>query len=319
VTVVRTLRIGTRGSHLALWQARAVAMLLEGAGVRTELIVIATTGDRLQEAPLSEAGGKRLFVKEIEEALLRGEVNLAVHSAKDMSAVLPDGLAVAATLPREDPRDALALRGEARPSELGAVLDRIGEAPTIGTSSVRRTAQLARLLPRARFEPIRGNIDTRLRKLDDGEFDSLVLASAGMRRLGFGARISAAIPVEHCVPAPGQGIVAVEIRADDEATKQALLTTQGLHDEQAAAALAAERAVVAALGGGCQLPLGSIALHDNGGLEMHAVVASPDGTRIVRRQARGPTSDPTALGKRLADDLARGGAMEILDEVRRRT
>src|SRR5439155_19040787 len=201
--VMRTLRIGTRGSQLAMWQARAVAGLLESRGQGVELIVIKTTGDRLQEAPLAEVGGKRLFVKEIEDALLRGDVDLPVHSAKDMPAVLPDGLAVAATLPREDPRDALVLpRGAAAP-DLAHAAAAICDSPTIGTSSVRRIAQLSTLLPRARFVAIRGNVDTRLRKLDQGGFDALVLAAAGMKRLGFGARISAPIPPADCIPAPG--------------------------------------------------------------------------------------------------------------------
>jgi len=310
---MRTLRIGTRGSQLAMWQARAVAGLLESRGQGVELIVIKTTGDRLQEAPLAEVGGKRLFVKEIEEALLRGDVDLAVHSAKDMPAVLPDGLAVAATLPREDPRDALVLpRGAAAP-DLAHAAAAIGDSPTIGTSSVRRIAQLSTLLPRARFVAIRGNVDTRLRKLDQGGFDALVLAAAGMKRLGFGARISAPIPPADCIPAPGQGIVAIEIRAGDSQTRHVL---QAINDADAAAALDAERALVAALGGGCQLPLGAVALLDRGELSMHAVVASLDGRRSVKRQARGPRSSASQVGVELADALARAGAIEILDEVR---
>src|SRR5438067_4671417 len=215
-----TLRLGTRGSALALWQAEAVrASLARAGGPPCRIIVIRTSGDRLQEAPLSEVGGKRLFVKEIEDALLNDEIDLAVHSAKDMPAVLPDGLALAAVLPREDPRDALVLPGAAQAVDLADAVARIGDSPTIGTSSVRRIAQLAAILPRARFEPIRGNVDTRLRKLDAGGFDALVLASAGMKRLGFGARISAQIPSADCVPAPGQGIVAMEIRQDDQGTR----------------------------------------------------------------------------------------------------
>ena len=202
------------------------ARALAGAGRRrpargrrtpVELVVITTTGDRLQEAPLSAEGGKRLFVKEIEDALLAGEIDLAVHSAKDMSAVLPEGLDVAATLPREDPRDAVVLRDGIRTQDFAGALAHLGEGPAIGTSSVRRIAQLAPLVTRARFAPIRGNVDTRLRKLDAGEFDALVLAAAGMRRLGVGARISAPIPIDACVPAPGQGIVAIEIRQGDDA------------------------------------------------------------------------------------------------------
>ena len=187
------LRIGTRGSALALWQARTVAALLEASGSPAELVIIKTSGDRLQERPLSEIGGKRLFVKEIEDALLRGEVDLAVHSAKDMPAVLPEGLGVAATLPREDPRDALVLPTGIDGGDLRGALAHLGETPIVGTGSVRRIAQLSALLPQATFAPIRGNVDTRLRKLDAGDFNALVLAAAGLKRLGFGARISALV------------------------------------------------------------------------------------------------------------------------------
>ncbi len=311
--MTRPLRIGTRGSQLALWQARTVARLLEQQGHDVELLIIKTAGDRLQEAPLSEVGGKRLFVKEIEEALLAGDVDLAVHSAKDMPAVLPDGLDIAAVLPREDARDALVLPGASGPLDLASAVAQIGDSPTIGTSSVRRIAQLATLMPRAQFAPIRGNVDTRLRKLDAGGFDALVLAAAGMKRLGFAGRISSPIPPADCVPAPGQGIVAIEIRSDDRDTRGRL---QPINDGMAGIALAAERALVAALGGGCQLPLGAIALPANGDLDMHAIVSSVDGRRSIRRQARGPASEPARLGQQLAETLASAGAMALLDEVR---
>jgi hydroxymethylbilane synthase len=310
---VRPLRIGTRGSQLALWQARTVAALIEQQGHDVELVIIKTAGDRLQEAPLSEIGGKRLFVKEIEDALLRSEIDLAVHSAKDMPAVLPEGLDIGAVLPREDPRDALVLPGGAVAADLAAAAAQIGDSPTIGTSSVRRSAQLSTLLPRAQFAPIRGNVDTRLRKLDAGGFDALVLALAGMRRLGFGARISAPIPPADCVPAPGQGIIAIEIRDDDRNTRDRL---QPINDGMSGVALAAERALVAALGGGCQLPLGAIALPVEGQLDMLAIVSSVDGRRSVRRQARGSVSEPARLGQQLAEELAAAGATALLDEVR---
>jgi hydroxymethylbilane synthase len=310
---VTTLRIGTRGSALALWQAKAVASLIEAAGARVELIVIATTGDRRQEGPISVEGSKRLFVKEIEDALLAEEIDIAVHSAKDMSAVLPEGLVVAATLPRDDPRDAVVLRDGIRTQDFAGALAHLGEGPAIGTSSIRRIAQLAPLVSRARFAPIRGNVDTRLRKLDAGGFDALILAAAGMRRLGAGARISAPIPLDACVPAPGQGIVAIEIREGDARARSLVAPAS---DGAAAASLVAERTVVAALGGGCQLPLGAIALHDRATLRMHGVVATPDGVRTIRREVSGPVSDPAAVGAQLADALVRGGAMEILDRLR---
>ncbi len=323
-----SLRIGTRGSALALWQARTVAALLEASGRSVEIITMKTAGDRLQDVPIAAVPGskghplpspdapsrKGLFVKEIEDALLAGTIDIAVHSAKDMSSTLPDGLDIAAVLPREDPRDALVLPASARVTGLNEVLAHLAGSQTIGTSSVRRAAQLAALLPGAACVPVRGNVDTRLRKLDEGQFAGLVLAAAGMRRLGVGDRISAAIPIERCIPAPGQGIVAIEIRAADERTREAV---QGLNDSEAAASLAAERTIVAALGGGCQLPLGAIAIHEDGHLQLHAVVASPDGTRIVKRKARGAASDPIRVASMLANELAYGGATEILDEVRR--
>ena len=307
------LRIATRGSQLASWQARAVGDLLGNAGVGSEIVIITTAGDRLQEAPLAEIGGKGLFVKEIEDALVRGEVDLAVHSAKDMPAVLPPGLEVAATLARDDPRDAIVMSTDIQAGDVAALRSRLGDTPTIATSSVRRVAQLAVLFPRATFRPIRGNVDTRLRTLDEGGYDALVLASAGLRRLGLGDRITTALPVEVCCPAPGQGIVAVEVRTEDRATRDAL---RAVHDEHAGISFAAERALVAALGGGCQLPLGGVALHVDGELDMHAVVASADGRHVIKRRGRGPVSDPVALGRLMAEELTRGGAMEILDAVR---
>ena len=309
----RTFRIGTRGSQLALWQARTVAQLIERSGSRAEIVVIKTSGDRLQEAPLSETGGKRLFVKEIEDALLQGTVDLAVHSAKDMPAVLPDGLELAATLPREDPRDALVVRAHGT-ADVRQALSSLGERPSFGTSSVRRAAQLAALVPGASFRAIRGNVDTRLRKLDAQEYDALVLAVAGMKRLGFGSRISATIPAVDCVPAPGQGIVAVEIRQEDDEVRQIL---SGIHDEAAGVALTAERAVVSALGGGCQLPLGAFAVLTGDRLDLHGIVATLDGTRVVRQRISGRVSEPAEAGHELAEELARGGATAILDEVRR--
>jgi hydroxymethylbilane synthase len=307
------LRIGTRGSALALWQARTVAGQIEKANRQTEIVVIKTGGDRLQDAPLSEAGGKGLFVKELEDALLAEEIDLAVHSAKDMSAVLPDGLTIGAVLPREDPRDALVLpRGNAAIDFEGA-LAHLGEMPAIGTGSVRRIAQLAVLLPHARFAPIRGNVDTRLRKLDAREYEALVLAAAGLWRLGFESRISATIPVDVCIPAPGQGIVAVEIRGDDRRVIEAVAP---INDRDAAVSLAAEREVVAALGGGCQLPLGVIAEHSQDALAIHGVVVWPDGRGAIRRTLTGSAAEPAAAGAGLADELLRAGADEILNAVR---
>jgi hydroxymethylbilane synthase len=313
-----TLRIGTRGSQLALYQARAVASLLERqAGVATDIVVIRTSGDRLAEAPLSEIGGKRLFVKEIEEALLAGEVDLAVHSSKDMPAVLPEGLCIGAVLPREDARDAIVLpAASARAAALSwdAVAGGLGAAPRIGTSSVRRSAQLAGVWPGAQFEPVRGNLDTRLRKLDAGDFDALVLAAAGLTRLDRRDRISAVLPVDACVPAPGQGIIAVEIRSADTATRD---TVRRIDDEAAGRALAAERAVVVRLGGGCQMPLGAYAKVSGDTMSLVAIVTSIDGTRRAQARTQGRASDPAGLGAAAAERLIETGGAQILDEVRR--
>jgi hydroxymethylbilane synthase len=331
-----SLRLGTRGSQLALFQANTVAGHLQSrAGVACEIVVIRTSGDRLAEAPLSEVGGKRLFVKEIEDALLEGRIDLAVHSSKDMPAVLPAGLMLGAVLPRADARDALVLpapgplrgtrptaqEGEAyvgRVPRSGPAMSieetvrRLGPSPRIGTSSVRRTAQLSRLFPGARFGPIRGNLDTRLRKVDSGEFDALVLAAAGLIRLGHEERISAALPPEACVPAPGQGIIAIEVRMDDGHTTNVV---KHINDTAAAAALTAERAVVTRLGGGCQMPIGAYAAESAGGLALTAIVISVDGSRTARADASGPLGDAALIGARAADDLLARGAGEILAEV----
>jgi len=326
--------LGTRGSQLALFQAHAVATLLhERTGRACEIAVIKTSGDRLADATLAQIGGKRLFVKEIEDALLQGAIDLAVHSSKDMPAQLPDGLVIGAVLPREDPRDAVVLpayvgrvpRGEtsdqAPPSgpadgdaRLDEIIHRLGDTPRIGTSSVRRTAQLSMLLPTARFGPIRGNLDTRLRRLDAGEFDALVLAAAGLRRLGHGSRISAALPPGACVPAPGQGIIAVEIRSDN-ANMRGIVDTIG--DRVAASALAAERTVVTRLGGGCQMPIGAYAAVSGGNLSLSAIVLSLDGRRSARAEASGPLADAERIGTRAADRLLAEGAADILAGVER--
>ena len=303
---------------MALWQAHAVAeRIARTGGPPCEVVTIKTSGDRLQEAPLSEVGGKRLFVKEIEDALLREEIDLAVHSSKDMPAILPDGLAIAAVLPREDPHDALVLPqrnpgGAVRVRAVDEAVAILGQTPSLGTSSVRRIAQLLRLFPRGRFLPIRGNLDTRLRKIDAGDYDALVLAAAGLRRLGFADRITLTLPAAACVPAPGQGIVAIEIRAGDRMTADAVTR---IDDAIAAAALRAERAVVEALGGGCQTPIGALASVSGDVLELVAAVIALDGSRVVRTTARGTPQDAITIGRRAAEALLAQGAADILETV----
>jgi hydroxymethylbilane synthase len=327
------LRLGTRGSQLALWQARAVAARIEAAGgPPSRIVAIKTSGDRLQEAPLSDVGGKRLFVKEIEDALLRREIDLAVHSSKDMPVVLPGGLAIAAVLPREDPLDAVVLPSQLVSQKLGEqrakadatydtletiddLVAALGQSPSIGTGSVRRVAQLTRLLPGARFSPIRGNLDTRLRKLDEGQHDALVLAAAGLRRLGFATRIAFELPAEACVPAPGQGIVAIEIRADDRRTRSLVAP---IDDRDAAVALTAERAVVEALGGGCQTPVGALAtLGRDDMLEVAAIVIAVDGSEAIHGRLSGPRAAASEVGRRLGEQLLGDGAAEILAQAKR--
>ncbi|MBI4486082.1 MAG: hydroxymethylbilane synthase [Acidobacteria bacterium] len=315
----RELRLGTRGSQLALWQAHAVAERIAAAGgPPCRIVIIKTSGDRLPEAPLSDAGGKRLFVKEIEDALLAGDIDLAVHSSKDMPVVLPDGLAVAAVLPREQPLDVIVLPATGHPpalSTIGDLVTHLGQSPSIGTSSVRRIAQLSRLFSCAHFKAIRGNLDTRLRKLDTGGYDAIVLAAAGLRRLGFASRISYTLPATACVPAPGQGIVAIEIRANDEDTRGSIA---GIDDAAANAELTAERAVVAALGGGCQTPIGALAtVQDDETIEIAAIVVALDGSRAVRKQAVGPRREAAALGSAVGAQLLAEGAGDILAEASR--
>jgi len=341
-------RLGTRGSQLALWQANAVAARLqEASGRACRVVVIKTSGDRLQDAPLSDVGGKRLFVKEIEDALLRDEIDLAVHSSKDMPAILPDGLIVGAVLPREDPLDAIVLpqrirlkpdptyenttyentsvagsgesvgSGSSQTVEMSFndVVALLGKSPSIGTSSVRRIAQLTRLFPTARFTPIRGNLDTRLRKLDGGEYDAIVLAAAGLRRLGMASRISARVPPSACVPAPGQGIVAIEVRKSDARVSAAVRL---IDDRESHAALDAERAVVEALGGGCQTPIGALAstiAFDE--LELVAVVVSLDGRRAISGTGHGKPADARAIGASVGAQLLADGAGDILAEADR--
>jgi hydroxymethylbilane synthase len=314
---MHTVRLGTRGSQLALYQANVTKTLLKAqGGVECEIVVIKTSGDRLAEATLSAIGGKRLFVKEIEDALLEGTIDLAVHSSKDMPVVLPDGLQIAAVLEREDPHDAVVLPGEhaATYRFVEELVSDLGQSPRVGTSSVRRSAQLSRVLPTARFLPVRGNLDTRLRKLDAGEFDALVLAAAGLKRLERGSRISATLPVTACVPAPGQGIIALECRADDARVRE---VAHRINDGTAAAALTAERAVVRRLEGGCQMPIGAYATVEGNEMELHAVVVSLDGARALHVHETGRRDNPQELGERAAERLLHDGAADILAEVHR--
>ena len=296
------LRIGSRGSQLALWQARRVAALLAGLGVETEIEIIRTTGDKITDVPLARVGSKGLFTKEIEEALLEGRIDLAVHSLKDLPVELPAGLALAAVPERETPFDAV----------VGRRLEELSPGACAGTSSLRRAAQLKRLRPDLVIEDIRGNLDTRLRKLDEGRYDAILLAAAGLRRLGWESRIAEVLPPEKMCPAVGQGALAVETRTPPDA---AFEICARLDDKAARAAVEAERALLEALGGGCQVPLGAYAERLGDRLVLRAVVADAGSGEVFGCVEEGPAGEPQALGRRAAEKLLEGGARRIIAAV----
>ena len=298
------LTIASRGSQLALWQARWVAARLAELGVETRLEIIRTTGDKIADVPLAKVGSKGLFTKEIEEALSDGRVDLAVHSLKDLPTVLPPGLIVAAFPERETPLDAI----------VGRPLAELPHGARVGTSSLRRSAQLKRLRPDLQIESLRGNLDTRLRKLDEGRFDAIVLAGAGLRRLGWSERIRELLPPEVMCPAVGQGALAIETRDDGGAAFQ---VCSRLDHAATRAAVIAERAVLAALGGGCQVPIGAYAAlnGDGSGLKLHAVVIDPSGTALVEDASAGPLSGAAGLGAAAGARLLAAGASAILAAV----
>jgi hydroxymethylbilane synthase len=303
----RPLRIGTRGSPMALYQAELVrdrlraahpALAEEGA---LELVPIRTTGDRVQTRLLAEIGGKGLFTKEIEEALLDGRIDLAVHSLKDMETVLPPGLAIGCVLPRDDPRDALVARG-------GARLDALPQGTRIGTASLRRRAQLLRRRPDFAIMPMRGNVNTRLDKLDRSEVDALVLALCGLERLGKADIVSEILSAETMLPAVGQGALAVECRGADDAV-HALLAP--LHDVATAACVTAERAMLAALDGSCRTPIAGLATIDGDSLTLDALLLSHDGTAERRGLQSGAAADAQAIGTALGERLRRDTGPEF--------
>jgi hydroxymethylbilane synthase len=300
-----------------LWQAHTVAAAVTSAGGPScEVVTIKTTGDRLSGALLSEVGGKSAFVKEIEHALLNDGIDLAVHSAKDLPTELPEGLSICAVLPREDPRDALVLptsHQAGRADNTRSLIRALSPEPRIGTGSVRRAAQLAIQFPTARFDQIRGNIETRLHKLDIGDYNLLVLAAAGLIRLNLAHRISERLSFDKCIPAPGQGIVAIETRTHDQETANVLST---VNDPSAMAALKAERALLSALGGDCHVPIGGVATLGGLRLTLRAIVASVDGSRVLHEQQQGSASDAVGLGHRVGDSLLAAGAADILAEHR---
>lgn len=298
------MRLGTRGSALALAQARIVAARLAARrGAPVEIVTIRTSGDRFVEASLPALGGQGVFTKEIEDALLEGRIDIAVHSLKDLPTTLAAGLVLGAVPEREDPADALV----AAP---GATLESLRRGARVGTSSPRRRAQLLAARPDIEVVEVRGNVPTRLARQASGDVDAVVLARAGLARLGLAGRIAQVLPFETMLPAPGQGAIAVEARADDAAAGEAL---RAIDDAGARAATAAERALLDGLGGGCRLPVGALASREDDALRLRARVASPDGASLLDGEERGAPGDAEAIGRRLAERLVARGARELLE------
>jgi len=295
------LVIGSRGSQLALWQAKWIAARLADLGHQTRIEIIKTTGDKITDVPLAKVGTKGLFTKEIEEALLDGRIDLAIHSLKDLPTEVPAGLALAAVPEREDPRDAM----------VGARLMDLPAGAKVGTSSLRRAAQLRVTRPDLVIESVRGNLDTRVRKLDEGQYRAIVLAAAGLTRLGWAHRIAEILSPDVMCPAVGQGALAVETREDGEA--RAICAV--LDHAATRTAVTAERAVLAALGGGCQVPIGAHAVVAGDVLRLAGVVIAPDGSRTVRKNGQGAVTDAEEIGKRVGQALLADGAREILEQV----
>ncbi len=302
---MRTLRIGTRGSLLAKWQAEFIRkQLFAATGMEPEVIVIKTAGDKMQHAAVTQIGGKGIFIKELEEALLEETIDLAVHSVKDIPTDVPSRLMFPAVCRRDDMRDCL----------VGSTLANLRGGARVGTSSLRRQAQLRHLRPDLDLRDLRGNVDTRLRKVESGEYEAIVVAKAGLDRLGLSQRISEILSPEVCMPAVGQGAIAVECRLRDTEAGDLLAP---LDDAETRSAVIAERALLAALHGGCQVPMGAWARVERGELLMDACVCSVDGSQCVKQRATAPPDQAAQLGEHMARLLIEGGAQSILEEVSR--
>jgi hydroxymethylbilane synthase len=311
------LRIGSRGSQLALWQANHISALLRACGHEVAIEIIHTTGDKITDVPLAQVGakgglGKGIFTKEIEEALASGRVDLAVHSLKDLPTELPPGFEIAAITQREDPRDAFC-------SRLYSRIEDLPQSAHVGTSSLRRQAQLKAIRPDLDIYPLRGNVDTRLRKLEQGEYDAIILAAAGLKRLGKTELIKQIISAEIMCPAAGQGALAIEIREGDAVMREHLAF---LDDPAARAATTCERALLNRMGGGCQVPIGALAEvrkeDRHGELHLEAMVADPDGSKLLRESRDGNLDNPEHLGNDVGEMLLRRGGDEILAAVQGR-
>jgi len=300
--------IGTRSSKLALWQAEYIADCLQKQypDLVVELKHIATTGDKILDTPLAKIGGKGLFTKELETEMLAGDIDIAVHSLKDMPTQIPEGLTLAVITERFDPGDCLV-------SNVYQSLAELPQGARVGTSSLRRKAQLLHVRPDLTILDLRGNVNTRLRKLDAGEYDVIILAAAGLKRLGFGDRIKETIDPALCLPAVGQGALAIEARADDE---EILECIKFLQDEATRQSAAAERAFLAAVEGGCQVPVGVYARKQaNGSLQVTAVIASVDGKTLLRDELTGDAAEATKLGQTLAKKLLAAGGLAIMQDI----
>jgi hydroxymethylbilane synthase len=295
------LVIGSRGSQLALWQAHWIAARLAEHGHETRIEIIKTTGDKITDVPLAKVGTKGLFTKEIEEALIDRRIDLAIHSLKDLPTEIPAGLMIAAVPERADARDAM----------VGARLSELPAGAKVGTSSLRRAAQLRVVRPDLAIESVRGNLDTRVRKLDEGQYRAIVLAAAGLTRLGWAHRIAEILPPEIMCPAVGQGALAVETRQEGKARD----ICAALDHAATRAAVTAERAVLAALGGGCQVPIGAHAVIEGNSLRLIGAVIAPDGNRMVKKSDRGSVADAAEIGRRLGEALLVDGGREILEQV----
>lgn len=297
------LRIGSRGSQLALWQANHVAALLREQGHTVEIEIIKTTGDKITDVALAKVGTKGMFTKEIEEALADKRIDLAVHSLKDVPTELAPEFELAAIMKREDPRDAFI-------SVKYSALEELPQGAKVGTSSLRRQAQLKALRPDLETFPLRGNVDTRIKKLESGEYDAIILAAAGVHRLGLHKHVKSRISADVMCPAVGQGALAIETRREDHQTRSLLAF---LNDAETRTAIECERAVLGSMGGGCQVPIGAYAESRNGQLHLRAIVGNPDGSLILREQADG--TDGEKLGREVAQTLLKRGGDKILTEV----
>ena len=301
------IRIATRKSPLAMWQAEHVSARLHEAhpGIEVQILGMSTQGDKILDTPLAKIGGKGLFVKELEQRMLEGDADIAVHSMKDVPVELPEGLHLSVVLEREDPRDAFV-------SNAHTELATLPQGARVGTSSLRRQCQLADRRPDLDIIALRGNVNTRLRKLDDGDYDAIILASAGLLRLGFAERIRSFISTDDSLPAIGQGAIGIECRSDDARTNQLLAP---LHHAPTAVCVGAERALNQRLEGGCQVPIGGHATLTDDQIHLRGLVGTVDGSEIVRSEIRGPRADSELLGRSLAEELLENGAARILREL----